>query len=317
LGFSDHPNPKRHIYFLDGENWEVRRYLPFFMPVYLYDMATARPFAYNPGSLIPGTEQVGDLSIGFPTSGFTNNPQYWNGPDEELGYVIAAPVSGNTQPTPILGVFASVGFYRTSVFSDSDFIDWSQAVSSTYGTPQTFSSATEASIWLTNNGFWNSYVEPVICDSFTFNSINANTTTTSAIKTSAGGWDSSAYSVETYTSPVTLTFQTSTNGNLLMGGFSYSPTVNTETYTNISYGIYLQNNFVEIYENGGQATVLGSITTLSTDVWKVEYNGTNVTYYKNDVLIYTSSNPVTQPLHVFFPLLTAGEGVNNVCLVVN
>jgi hypothetical protein len=287
------------------------------MPVYLYDMATARPFAYNPGSLIPGTEQVGDLSIGFPTSGFTNNPQYWNGPDEELGYVIAAPVSGNTQPTPILGVFASVGFYRTSVFSDSDFIDWSQAVSSTYGTPQTFSSATEASIWLTNNGFWNSYVEPVICDSFTFNSINANTTTTSAIKTSAGGWDSSAYSVETYTSPVTLTFQTSTNGNLLMGGFSYSPTVNTETYTNISYGIYLQNNFVEIYENGGQATVLGSITTLSTDVWKVEYNGTNVTYYKNDVLIYTSSNPVTQPLHVFFPLLTAGEGVNNVCLVVN
>jgi hypothetical protein len=54
-------------------------------------MTFARPFAYNPGSLIPGTEQVGSLSIGAPTSGFTNNPQYWNGPDEELGYVIAAP----------------------------------------------------------------------------------------------------------------------------------------------------------------------------------------------------------------------------------
>jgi hypothetical protein len=53
-------------------------------------MAIARPFAYNPGSLIPGTEQVGSLSIGAPTSGFTNNPQYWNGPDEELGYVIVA-----------------------------------------------------------------------------------------------------------------------------------------------------------------------------------------------------------------------------------
>jgi hypothetical protein len=49
-------------------------------------------------------------------------------------------------------------------------------------------------------------------------------------------------------------------------------------------------------------------------VWKVEYNGTNVTYYKNSVLIYTSSNPVTQPLHIFFPLLTQNEGVNNVCL---
>lgn len=26
------------------------------------------------------------------------------------------------------------------------------------------------------------------------------------------------------------------------------------------------------------------------------------------------SNPVTQPLHVFFALLTPAEGVNNVCL---
>lgn len=64
-------------------------------------MAFARPFAYNPGTAIPGTEQLGNLSIGIPTSGFTNNPQYWNGPDEELGYVIAQSVSGNTQPTQV------------------------------------------------------------------------------------------------------------------------------------------------------------------------------------------------------------------------
>ena len=69
-------------------------------------MAFARPFAYNLGTPIPGTEQVGSLAIGFPTSGITNNPQFWNGPDEQLGYVIAAPVSGNTQPTPVPGVFA-------------------------------------------------------------------------------------------------------------------------------------------------------------------------------------------------------------------
>jgi hypothetical protein len=112
-----------------------------------------------------------------------------------------------------------------------------------------------------------------------------------------------------------LTFQTTANGNLLMGGFSYSPTGNTETYTNTTYGIYLQNNFVEIYENGTQVNVPGAMTTLSTDVWKVEYNGTNVTYYKNNVLIYTSSNPVTQPLHIFFPLLTQNEGVTNVCVI--
>ena len=39
-------------------------------------MAFARPFAYNLGTPIPGTEQVGSLAIGFPTSGITNNPQF-------------------------------------------------------------------------------------------------------------------------------------------------------------------------------------------------------------------------------------------------
>ena len=64
-------------------------------------MATAQPFAYNTGPQISGTQQVGDLSYGFPTTGFTDSPQYWNGPDEDLGYVIGVPVSGNTQPTPL------------------------------------------------------------------------------------------------------------------------------------------------------------------------------------------------------------------------
>jgi hypothetical protein len=47
-------------------------------------MATSRPFAYNTGVTITGTIQVGNLSIGTPTSGFTNNPQYWNEPGDEL-----------------------------------------------------------------------------------------------------------------------------------------------------------------------------------------------------------------------------------------
>jgi hypothetical protein len=64
-------------------------------------MAITRPFSYNTGAPIAGTIQVGSLAVGTPTSGFTNNPTFWNGPDEELGYVIAVPVSGNTQPTPV------------------------------------------------------------------------------------------------------------------------------------------------------------------------------------------------------------------------
>lgn len=63
-------------------------------------MATTRPFSYNTGSPISGTIQVGNLAVGYPTSGFTGM-EWWNGPDESLGYVIAQPVSGDTQPTPI------------------------------------------------------------------------------------------------------------------------------------------------------------------------------------------------------------------------
>ena len=78
-------------------------------------MSFSRPFTYNPSPnpLINGTEQVGSLAVGTPTSGFTNNPQFWNGPDEELGYVIAYPVSGGTHPTPIFGVTAYLGFLGT------------------------------------------------------------------------------------------------------------------------------------------------------------------------------------------------------------
>jgi hypothetical protein len=124
-------------------------------------MSTARPFAYNPSpnAVIAGTEQVGDLAVGIPTSGFTTNPQFWNGPDEDLGYVIAYPVSGNTHPTPIFGVFASVGFAgtknMTNPFNASTFLELVN--SDAPSPPGPFTSETEASIFLTNNGFWNSY----------------------------------------------------------------------------------------------------------------------------------------------------------------
>lgn len=114
-------------------------------------MATARPFAYNPGTVIPGTEQLGNLSIGIPISGFTDNPQYWNGPDEELGYVIAKPISGNTQPTP-LDITASVGFGRSPLKTEESFVEYTNTV---FG--QSFTTGTQSKEWLNNNGYWTSY----------------------------------------------------------------------------------------------------------------------------------------------------------------
>jgi hypothetical protein len=123
-------------------------------------MAISRPFAYNTGAQILGTIQVGSLAVGTPTSGFTNSPIFWNGPDEDLGYVIAYPVSGGTHPTPIFGVTAYLGFKgtknMTNPFSESTFVE---LVNNSFN--QNFVNGNDASIWLTSNGYWNSWILPI------------------------------------------------------------------------------------------------------------------------------------------------------------
>jgi hypothetical protein len=118
-------------------------------------MSTTRPFAYNTGSTIEGTIQVGTLSVGVSEQDYSVNlggVKWWMGPDEDLGYVIAKSVPSNTQPTEV-GVTASVGFERTSSKTDELFIELSNRVVN-----QGFTGATQASSWLTDNGYWNSYI---------------------------------------------------------------------------------------------------------------------------------------------------------------
>lgn len=116
-------------------------------------MAISRPFAYNTGSTISGTVQVGNLAIGTPDVGFqATGLEWWNGPDEELGYVIGYQVPDDSQPTPISGVTASVQFWRSTALDEASFIEIAN-----YVTGQSFTSGYDASIYLTSNGYWNSW----------------------------------------------------------------------------------------------------------------------------------------------------------------
>ena len=119
-------------------------------------MSTSRPFAYNNGSPIvpiPGTIQLGSLAIGTPNDGFASTGlEWWMGPDEDLGYIIARPVPDDSQPTPVSGVTASVAFIRTSALTDVSFI----ALVNSYFN-QIFTTVGECLIWLSANGYWTSY----------------------------------------------------------------------------------------------------------------------------------------------------------------
>ena len=117
-------------------------------------MPISRPFAYNTGSTISGTIQVGDLAIGTPNIGFqATGLEWWNGADEDLGYVIAGSVPDDSQPTPISGVTASVQFWRSIDKTEASFIEIAN-----YITGQSFGSGNDASTYLTTNGYWNSWV---------------------------------------------------------------------------------------------------------------------------------------------------------------
>ncbi len=115
-------------------------------------MSTARPFAYNTGSPILGTEQIGDLAIGTPNDGFASTGlQWWNGPDEELGYVIAHPVPSGNQPNP-LSIPAYVGFWRSPLLTEQSFIDYTNFIFNT-----SFTTGNECKTYLNDNGYWTSY----------------------------------------------------------------------------------------------------------------------------------------------------------------
>ena len=118
-------------------------------------MATSRPFAYNTGSTITGTTQIGSLAVGTPSSGFTGNPKWWNGPDEDLGYVICRPNTNGNQPNPD-NVPAYIRFSRSKLKTDQSFIDLVNSVFK-----QTFTTTSECTSYLTTNGYWTSYVSLV------------------------------------------------------------------------------------------------------------------------------------------------------------
>lgn len=198
-------------------------------------MPTARPFAYNTGSPIPGTLQIGDLAIGVDPLDYSTNPggvQWWNGPDEDLGYVIAHPTPAGNQPNP-LGIPAYLGFWRSEFLTETSFIGIAQYVSNQHGSPQTFTTGSSAKTWLNANGYWTSYdeIQPLVY-------LN------SGINSSYSGSGSVWYDLEGVSNNATL--------------------VNTPTYSSNFQGIL---SFDDISSEYATIPNLGDLNQWTVEVW--------------------------------------------------
>ena len=121
-------------------------------------MATTRPFAYNTGSTIDGTVQIGNIAIGVSDQDYSLNPggvKWWMGPDEELGYVIVHEVEPGDHPTPI-EVDSYLNFWRSTDLTEQSLVNLLNSIPITDGLPP-FTSINDAQDWLSNNNHFTTY----------------------------------------------------------------------------------------------------------------------------------------------------------------
>ena len=82
-------------------------------------MAKSRGFAYNPARTpINGTDQIGDLAIEKTGQDYTTRPggvNWWEGPDEDLGYVVAKAAPPHHTPLISNEIFLSSTYRGTDI----------------------------------------------------------------------------------------------------------------------------------------------------------------------------------------------------------
>ena len=114
----------------------------------------SRPFAFNDtGLLIPGTEQIGSLAIGYPTAPFESLPaKFWNGPEEYEGAIIICYPDPSGGHVGADGTNAYIGFEMfTNPTAFMAFVE--EELGTTPTDPE------HAKALLNNAGVWTNYGE--------------------------------------------------------------------------------------------------------------------------------------------------------------
>lgn len=131
-------------------------------------------------------------------------------------------------------------------------------------------------------------------------------------KTSASGaYDASFYSKDGYTGGAYVSWSMSNATDVVIVGLNTDP-VTDVNYTSIDYGLLCNSDGkLYAYESGNQqGAALG--TRAADDVYAVTYDGSNVRYYQNGVVIRTVAATITNRLYADSSFATPNAIVKNI-----
>lgn len=147
---------------------------------------------------------------------------------------------------------------------------------------------------------------------FTLTGSGNLTITANSITKSSGisAWDSHGYSTTGFSSDITLKWTLGETNLYKMMGLNSDPTTDA-SYTSLDYAMEFRDNAtVYIWENGSNKGSVGTYTII--DVFRISRAGTTITYYKNDIPLYTSSIASSATLSIDSSLHNVGASILNV-----
>lgn len=124
-------------------------------------------------------------------------------------------------------------------------------------------------------------------------------------------WDAGAISIATLSANGGYTFQVGQSTGVTCG-FNNNNTSNH--YLDINHGFYIQDRKYRVIEQGAFKTAL--VTFSGSDVFKISRSGGIVSYYVNDVLIYTSLTPSVEVVFLDCSLYAYGDEILNAAIIV-
>ena len=220
-------------------------------------MATYRAFTYNPSQIvIAGTTQVGDLAAVTDVNSWDRgNLLWWAGPEEDSGYIVAAPVPSQDYPTPV-GNIGTVQFWRSGAKTNSSFIDLANIVLNA-----SYTGAAEAQSALYAAGYWNSFTSstPSSTSRILYWDIQQNSSYSgsgSTITDIEGNANGTITGTVTFSggSPRYLTVEGGVSEYIYTGNLNpYLSPVNTGTSQSVFLWIYPASNGI-IYSEQGSLT---------------------------------------------------------------